>query len=173
MPVNDTLGPDTVIAYIGIGSNLDGPVQQVEDAIEELGHLPLSRCELVSSLYANPPMGSQDQPDYVNAVVELHTRLQPHDLLAELQSIENRHDRKRGDVQWGPRTLDLDILLYGKQELNTADLRIPHPGAHERAFVLYPLLELRDGLSIPGKGEIKELVKQVPKGRMQRVDSHT
>lgn len=171
--MNDALVVEPVVAYIGIGSNLDGPVQQVVDAIRELQNLPLSCCTQASSLYANPPMGSQGQPDYINAVVELHTRLQPDELLAELQSIENRHHRKRGAVQWGPRTLDLDILLYGEQVVNTPDLCIPHPGAHERAFVLYPLMELHDGISIPGRGTIAELVKQVLKGDMQRLDLHT
>lgn len=137
-----------VIAYIWLGSNLCDPVQQVITAINELSTLPESRLTAQSSLYRTPPMGPSDQPDFVNAAVEIKTRLSALDLLDELQRIEQRHQRERS-VNWGPRTLDLDILLYGQHVISHERLTVPHRGLTERLFVLPPLLEMAPDLMLP------------------------
>jgi 2-amino-4-hydroxy-6-hydroxymethyldihydropteridine diphosphokinase len=134
------------IAYVGIGSNLDGPRSQVLAAFEELEQLPHTRVVKRSSLYRSAPVGYAAQPDFVNAVARLETGLAAERLLAELQAIEARHGRRR-DFRDAPRTLDLDILLYGELALRTPELEIPHPRMHERAFVLEPLLEIAPELA--------------------------
>ena len=146
-----------VAAYIGLGSNLDDPAVQVTAAIEELADLPDTRLLTRSSLYRSAPMGPQDQPDYVNAVVQLRTALEPGVLLDELQAIEQAHGRVRSQ-HWGPRTLDLDILLYGDAVIDTPHLKVPHPGIAERNFVLYPLAEIDSDLAIPGLGRVRSLL---------------
>jgi 2-amino-4-hydroxy-6-hydroxymethyldihydropteridine diphosphokinase len=134
------------VAYVGIGSNLDGPRSQVLAAFEELEQLPHTRVVKRSSLYRSAPVGYAAQPDFVNAVARLETGLAAERLLAELQAIEARHGRRRG-FRDAPRTLDLDILLYGELALRTPELEIPHPRMHERAFVLEPLLEIAPELA--------------------------
>ena len=146
-----------VTAYIGLGSNLDNPAVQLTTAIEELGNLPATRLRACSSLYRSAPMGPQDQPDYVNAVVKLDTELEAGALLDELQLIEQAHGRVRS-LHWGPRTLDLDILLYGDAVIDTARLKVPHPGIAERNFVLYPLAEISRDLVIPVLGNVRLLL---------------
>jgi len=146
-----------VTAYIGIGSNLDQPVDQVKRAIGALDHLPGSRCTAVSPLYRNPPMGPAGQPDYVNAVAAVETALEPRELLLALQDQEARAGRRRNGQRWGPRPLDLDILLYGDQVIAEPELDVPHPGIAERAFVLVPLAAIAPGLQIPGAGEVSRL----------------
>lgn len=136
-------------AFIGVGSNLDDPVRQVQTALAELAQLPHSELRARSALYSTPPMGPPDQPDYINAVAELATSLPPHHLLAELQQIEDAHQRVRRD-HWGPRTLDLDLLIYGTEIIDDDRLRVPHPGLAERAFVVIPLAEIAPDLEIPG-----------------------
>ncbi|WP_447530071.1 2-amino-4-hydroxy-6-hydroxymethyldihydropteridine diphosphokinase [Vreelandella sp. TE19] len=135
------------LAYIGIGSNIEEPLAQVRRAIVELGELPLTRVSGVSSLYASRPVGPQDQPDFVNAVVALDTALSPLALLDQLQGLEQRHRRRRLR-HWGPRTLDLDILLFGEQRIEQPRLSVPHPHMHERAFVLMPLNELDAAITL-------------------------
>ena len=125
-----------MLVYIGLGSNLQNPLQQIKTAINDLQSLAGVTIITVSSLYQSPPMGPADQPDYINAVISLETSLSPHQLLDALQSVEQLHGRER-KRHWGERTLDLDILLYGDQILDDERLTIPHPGMHERAFVLY------------------------------------
>ncbi len=147
-------------AWIGLGSNLADPLAQLRRALDELDHLPETRLLAASSIYRSPPMGPKDQPDYFNAVARLETGLAPQALLAELQDIERAHDRVR-ERRWGPRTLDLDILLYGGLIIDEPDLQVPHPGLHERAFVLYPLRELAPSLEIPGRGTVRILCEQV------------
>ena len=147
-------------AWIGLGSNLADPLAQLRRALDELDHLPETRLLAASSIYRSPPMGPKDQPDYFNAVARLETGLAPQALLAELQAIERAHDRVR-ERRWGPRTLDLDILLYGGLIIDEPDLQVPHPGLHERAFVLYPLRELAPSLEIPGRGTVRILCEQV------------
>lgn len=135
------------LCYIGLGSNLDNPVDQLRQALEALARLPLSHLVSASSLYATPPVGPQDQPDFINAVAALDTRLSPLALLDQLQALEQRHRRRR-QRHWGPRTLDLDLLLYGRQTYATPRLRVPHSHMHERAFVLVPLHELAPTLTL-------------------------
>ena len=120
-----------VRAYIGLGSNLFSPLKQVRQAIAELAQLPESRLCAASPIYCSRPMGPADQPDFINAVVAIDTSLGPLVLLDGLQAIENSHHRKRGAVQWGPRTLDLDLLLYGNTRIDESRLTVPHPGMHE------------------------------------------
>ncbi len=144
-------------AYIGLGSNLQNPVQQIVTAIEELDRLPFTTLHAYSSLYLSRPMGPSDQPAYINAVAWLKTRLDAPTLLSELHSIENHHGRNRSTERWGPRTLDLDILVYGNNFLSSQDLTIPHPGVKWREFVLYPLHEINKNLIIPGLGTVHRL----------------
>jgi len=142
--------------YIGLGSNLDRPLEQIKRAFDELHEIPRSRCLRRSPLYCSHPMGPRDQPDYVNAVAALETRLPPHDLLTALQGIEQAHHRVR-EQHWGARTLDLDLLLYGDRVISSSDLEVPHPGLTERAFVLYPLLDIAPELRVPGHGSVAML----------------
>jgi 2-amino-4-hydroxy-6-hydroxymethyldihydropteridine diphosphokinase len=145
-----------ITAYLGLGSNLDNPQQQIELALRELVNVPNTRLMRSSSLYRTPPMGPPDQPDYINAVAEIATMLSPESLLDELQRIEMAHHRVRS-VHWGPRTLDFDILLYGHETITTPRLTVPHPGLAQRPFVVFPLAEIAPGLHIPGLGDIARL----------------
>ena len=147
-----------LMAYIGIGSNLDDPVRQVKEALEELDTIPDSVLIGQSSLYTSKPMGPADQPDYVNAVASLDTLLSADELLQALQKIEQRLGREPGGEKWGPRVIDLDLLLYGKKKLSTDTLTVPHPGLHERDFVIIPLAEIAGNMTIPGKGALSTLI---------------
>ena len=159
----------TIRAYIAIGSNLDDPVAQVKEAIEELDMLPDTILAERSSLYTSKPMGPQDQPDYVNAVVGLDTLLSPEDLFARMVKIEDLAGRVRDNEKWGPRVLDLDLLLYGKNKIQTAELTVPHPGLHERDFVIIPLAEIAGNLNIPGHGLLSTLINQVENHSLKKV----
>jgi len=161
---------NSVIAFIGLGSNLDEPVAHVQRALAQLDGITRTRLQAASSLYRTSPLGPQDQPDFINAVACLCTALSPRDLLGELQRIEAAHGRVRGGLRWGPRTLDLDILLYGDLQMDESDLRIPHPGMTTRAFVLKPLQELAADLIIPGQGTLRELLAACPSWRMEVVN---
>jgi 2-amino-4-hydroxy-6-hydroxymethyldihydropteridine diphosphokinase len=145
-------------AYIGLGSNLDDPYSHLAHAVHELGELPFSSLHAVSSFYKSKPMGPAGQPPYANAVACLKTRLVAVDLLHELQAIENKHGRERKQ-HWGPRTLDLDILVYGNAQMNCEELTIPHPGIKYREFVIYPLHEINKDLMIPGLGTVHRIEK--------------
>jgi len=145
------------IVYIGLGSNLEDPLTQVSTAMAELAVIPESRVHARSSLYKSPPMGPQDQPDFINAVVKLETLLSAQNLLAYMQLIEQQHGRHR-DRRWGPRTLDLDLLLYDKMKINEDNLIVPHPHIAARGFVLCPLLELDPGIDIPDLGLAQALL---------------
>ena len=140
-------------AYIGLGANLGDPRSTLRSALRGLNRLPGTRCLRCSRFYLNPPLGPQDQNHYTNAVAELETGLAPAQLLAWLLELERRHGRVR-ERRWGPRTLDLDLLLVDALRLHTARLTLPHPRLHQRAFVLYPLAELEPRLSIPGRGAL-------------------
>jgi 2-amino-4-hydroxy-6-hydroxymethyldihydropteridine diphosphokinase len=129
------------LAYVGVGSNLEDPRTQVLTALDELDRLPETRLVKKSSLYRSAPLGHAEQPDYINAVAQLDTGLPAERLLAEMQSLESRHRRARSFPN-APRTLDLDLLLFGNARIETAVLQVPHPRMHERAFVLKPLLEI-------------------------------
>jgi 2-amino-4-hydroxy-6-hydroxymethyldihydropteridine diphosphokinase len=135
-------------AYVGLGSNLADPVRQVEAALAELDRVPQTRLIKRSSLYRTKPVGYAAQPDFVNAVAQLETGLAPERLLDELQAIEARHGRERSFPN-APRTLDLDLLLFGKLVVQTERLTVPHPRMRERAFVLEPLREIAPDLELP------------------------
>lgn len=156
--------------YIGLGSNLDEPQQQLASAFEHLAKIPES-CNLkVSPLYRSHPLGSQDQPDYINAVAQLTTQLEAEALLDQLQAIEKAHGRRRDGERWGARTLDLDLLLYADHIINNERLMVPHPGLPERAFVLVPLADLaRHSLVVPGFGVLQELLSKVDISELESV----
>jgi 2-amino-4-hydroxy-6-hydroxymethyldihydropteridine diphosphokinase len=163
-----------VSVFVGLGSNLDDPRQQVRSALDALAELEASRVSGVSSLYRSAPMTGpgvpSDQPAYINAVARLESGLSAAALLEALQAIELRHGRVRGGERWGPRTLDLDILLYGDQVIDTPRLRVPHPGLAERSFVLYPLAEIAPDLDIPGVGPLRGLLARCPTAGLERLD---
>lgn len=144
-----------VIATVGLGANLNDPAAQVEYALAELDRLPATRLVARSSLYASAPVGYVDQPDFVNAVAQVETALAPRALLAALLDIEHRHGRERS-FRNAPRTLDLDLLLYGDARFHEDGLTLPHPRMHERAFVLLPLLEIASDATIPGHGRVAD-----------------
>ena len=158
-----------MLAYVGLGSNLDAPAEQVKTALTDLQSLPATQLLKKSSLYASPPMGPQDQPDYINAVALLDTALSAHDLLTALQAIEQQHGRQR-KRRWGERTLDLDILLYAQQMIEDECLSVPHPGLTQRAFVVYPLLEIAGDITIPGLGSLQTIAARCPHGALQRLE---
>jgi 2-amino-4-hydroxy-6-hydroxymethyldihydropteridine diphosphokinase len=152
----------TTVAYIGLGANLGRPRQQVECAIEELAALPQSRLVGVSRLYRTAPVGPQDQPDFVNAAVRLDTALTPQSLLEHMQRIERAHGRVRDGSRWGPRTLDLDLLLFGDLRCAVPGLHLPHPEIARRAFVLAPLADIAPPtLLISGQGRLDALLAAV------------
>lgn len=159
-----------VRAYIGLGSNLDDPQAQLQRAIEALGTLSESRLTAVSHLYRSTPMGPADQPDYINAVAMLDTCLSPLELLDALQAIEQAQGRVRGAERWGPRTLDLDLLLYGTQQIDSERLQVPHPGLAERNFVLGPLSELSPELVLPDGRSLRQLLAECNLHGLERLE---
>lgn len=159
---------DTLV-YIGLGANLAQPVQQLERAVLALQSIKDTKLVQVSGFYGSKPMGPQDQPDYVNAVAALQTRLAADDLLTELQQIELEQGRQRKDERWGPRTLDLDILLFGDEVIQTKRLTVPHYGMKVREFVLYPLAELNSSLILPDGTKLSELLTTVPLNGLSRL----
>ena len=155
--------------YIGLGSNLALPEEQLQAACVSLAALPGSELIRCSSLYRSQPMGPQDQPDYVNAVALVTTILSPDTLLQQTQLIENQQGRIRKTDRWGPRTLDLDMLLFGKQQINNDYLTVPHCGMKQREFVLYPLFEIAPDLILPCGDKLSELVEKCPKNGLQKM----
>ena len=156
------------LAYIGIGANVGDPAAQVRSAFAELQVLPNTRLVQRSSLYRSEPQGYRDQPDFVNAVAEIETGLGPRELLAALQAIEARAGRGRS-FRNAPRTLDLDLLLYGDEAIERPELVVPHPRMHERAFVLAPLLEISPTAAIPGVGPARESLERVAHQPLERL----
>lgn len=154
--------------YIGLGSNLSLPEKQIQAACSRLAALPDTKLLKCSSLYQSRPMGPQDQPDYMNAVALISTELSPEVLLQQTQLIENQQGRTRKANRWGPRTLDLDILLYGKQQINREHLTVPHSGLKQREFVLYPLFEIAADLILPCGEKLSELVLTCPLNGLQK-----
>lgn len=154
------------IAYIGLGSNLSEPIKQVQSAIAEIEKIAQSHVVAVSSLYLSKPMGPQDQDDYINAVLALETSLPAEKLLNTLQTIENKAGRVRKENRWGARILDLDILLYGNEVINTDRLVIPHYGMHKREFVLLPLAEISSDLHLPNGDSVKFLSQNIANNAM-------
>ena len=139
------------LAFVGLGANLDDPRAHIERAFSELAHLPKSALVAKSSLWRSAPMGYANQPEFINAVAELETELSADRLLDELNGLETAHGRERSFAN-APRTLDLDLLLYGDEVRTSPRLTLPHPRMHERAFVLKPLLEIAPDARIPGHG---------------------
>jgi len=156
-------------AYIGLGSNLQKPAQQIEEALGLVSEIPETRLVLVSSLYRSAPFGGVEQPDFVNAVASLLTQLVPLDLLARLQEVENRQGRERDATRWGPRVLDLDLLVYSGQTIDEPDLSVPHPGIGERNFVLLPLGEIAPDLAIPGLGRVASIPVNIDEPSISRI----
>jgi 2-amino-4-hydroxy-6-hydroxymethyldihydropteridine diphosphokinase len=152
---------ETRLAYIGIGSNLDDPERQVRAALEALRRLPRSTFAGASRLYRTAPWGRADQPWFVNAAAAISTVLSPRELLEALLAIERAQGRTRDGERWGPRAIDLDILVYGDLAIDEPGLRIPHPHLRERAFVLLPLADLDPALEIPGQGRVDALATRV------------
>jgi len=149
-----------VTVFIGLGGNLGDPAAQIRRAMRTLAAMPETRLVRRSSLYRNPPAGYLDQPEFVNAVARIETRLAPRDLLEQLLAIERAYGRAR-DFPNGPRTLDLDILLYGERTVREPRLTIPHPRMLERAFVLVPLAEIAPETVVPGGGRIADLAAKL------------
>jgi 2-amino-4-hydroxy-6-hydroxymethyldihydropteridine diphosphokinase len=147
-------------SYVALGSNLGNPAANVRAGVEALAMLRDTRLAAISSLYVNPPVGYADQPDFVNAVAKIETGLAPRALLDALLAIERRFGRVR-EFPNAPRTLDLDIVLYGSETIVEPGLTIPHPRMHERAFVVVPLAEIAPDLVVPGHGPVSSLVTQV------------
>lgn len=156
------------MAYVGLGANLGDPRRQVEQALRELHAIRQTRVLRASSLYRSAPVGYTDQPEFVNAVAQMETELAAAALLGELQAIEARHDRRRSFAN-APRTLDLDLLLYGDAVIQTPDLTVPHPRMHERAFVLRPLLEIAPDIAVPGRNRAAELLKDCADQPVERL----
>ena len=157
------------VAYVGLGANLGEPRRHLESALEELGALPQTRVTARSGVYRSAPLGYTEQSDFLNAVAEIDTALLPEKLLNSLQEIEIRHERER-PFPGAPRTLDLDLLLYGDAEIDTPELQLPHPRMHQRAFVLKPLLELDPAIAIPRKGTARELLAACGAQRVEPAD---
>ena len=149
-------------AYIALGSNLGDREATIRGALDALADEPAIEVVAVSSLVDTEPVGIVDQPRFLNGAAALETELSAQDLLALLLDVERRFGRRReGVLPQGPRTLDLDLLLYGDEEIDEPGLRVPHPRLHERAFVLGPLAEVAPGLEVPGKGKVQTLLARL------------
>ena len=156
-------------AYVGIGSNLDHPARQIEAAFEALDALPSTRLIAQSGLYRSAPFGGVDQADFINAAAALLTKLDARQLLGELKAIERARGREPGGVRWGPRVLDLDLLVYSGLTIDEPDLTLPHPGIAERNFVLLPLRELAPDLHVPGLGRLAGIPVNKDEPRIERI----
>ena len=148
------------IAYIGLGSNMESPKQQIKSAIKSIAEIPEIQILKASSLYKSKPVGPEGQNDYINAVIKIETEFMPLELLGCMQDIENQHGRVRIE-RWGPRTLDLDILMFGEKIIKDNKLTVPHPEIANRSFVLVPLAEIDSNCLIPGKGPVANLLNVV------------
>lgn len=157
-----------VQAYIGLGANLGDPLQALRDALDALRAVPQTRIDAISSFYLSAPVDAGGD-DYVNAVARVQTLLAPHALLAALQDIERRFGRER-PFRNAPRTLDLDLLLYGEQTIHDPQLEVPHPRMMARAFVLLPLLELDADITVPGQGRASDFLPAVRDQQIRRID---
>jgi 2-amino-4-hydroxy-6-hydroxymethyldihydropteridine diphosphokinase len=159
-------------AYVGIGSNLDRPADQVQRALAALPQLPQTRLVLQSSLYGSTPLGPAPQPDFVNAVAGLLTQLGAAAFFGALRTLEAALGREPPRVRWGPRRIDLDLLLFDAERLDSAELTLPHPGIVQRNFVLYPLLEVAPELNVPGRGRVAELAARLDPVGIWRLDNN-
>ncbi|EPC4332423.1 2-amino-4-hydroxy-6-hydroxymethyldihydropteridine diphosphokinase [Enterobacter asburiae] len=156
------------LAYIAIGSNLASPLEQVNAAVQALGEIPQSKIVAVSSFYRTPPLGPQDQPDYLNAAVVLETALDAETLLDNTQRIELQQGRVRKAERWGPRTLDLDIMLFGHETISTERLTVPHYDMKNRGFMLWPLFEVAPDLIFPDGISLKSILDNLNAERPAR-----
>lgn len=155
-------------AYIALGSNLNAPLQQLQQAVEALNNIATTTVVAISPFYQSQPLGPQDQPDFINAVACLDTQLDPFELLKQLQKIEQQQGRQRLR-HWGERTLDLDILLYDKQKIQSEILTIPHYDMHNREFVLIPLFDIAPTLIFPKGEKLADLVQPFLRHKMQKI----
>lgn len=147
--------------FIGIGSNKNHPYFRIYSVLKQINRLKSTFIVKKSSLYETKPLGPQGQPNFINAVIEIRTNFDPHELLNELQTLERQHNRKK-TKKWGPRSIDLDILIYNKIIMDSKDLIIPHPGLEYREFVLIPLYEITGyGYVIPKYGKVSNLIKNL------------
>mgnify|MGYP001552409247 FL=1 len=158
-------------AWLGLGSNLQHPVAQLRRVLKRLSETKGITVKKVSSFYCTPPWVDEEQDDFVNAVAQIETDLEPVPLLQVLQSIEDVMGRERNDRRWGPRLIDIDLLLYADRTFCSDELELPHPRMQERAFVLLPLSELDKQLSIPGYGRIDTLLPGLDCGGITRLGS--
>ncbi|MEM7431374.1 MAG: 2-amino-4-hydroxy-6-hydroxymethyldihydropteridine diphosphokinase [Pseudomonadota bacterium] len=162
---------EPVIAYVGIGANLDDPVRMVQHAFDLLEDLPGCHVISRSSLYRSAPFGGIEQADFINAVAEVETGVPPEMLLSCLKETERNMGRDLDGPRWGPRELDLDILLYGSEIIEEPDLTVPHPGIALRNFVLLPLMEIAPDLDIPGLGPVSELEVDRSSPQITKIDN--
>ena len=164
-----TISPPGVVVWIGLGSNMGQAADQVEQAIAALTDAPGLELTARSSLYRTAPMGHVDQPDFINAVVRASCRIGCYVLLEALQEIEKRFGRTRDGERFGPRSLDLDLLMYADQTVSSPQLELPHPRMHERLFVLEPLTEIEGDITVPGRGRLSVLRQACLDQRVQRL----
>ena len=164
-----TINPSDVVVWIGLGSNMGQATDQVEQAIVALTDEPGLEPTARSSLYRTAPMGHVAQPDFINAVVRASCAIGCYELLESLQKIEKRFGRTRNGDRFGPRTLDLDLLMYADQIISSAQLELPHPRMHERLFVLEPLAEIEGDITVPGRGRLSVLRQACLDQRVQRI----
>tara|TARA_B100000902_G_scaffold20712_1_gene24880 strand:- start:521 stop:1033 length:513 start_codon:yes stop_codon:yes gene_type:complete len=147
--------------FIGIGSNKNHPYFRIYTVLRQINRIRKTTIVKKSSLYETKPLGPKMQPNFINAVIEIKTELKPNELLKELQNLEKLHNRKK-TKRWGPRSIDLDILIYDNLIMNTEQLVIPHPGVEYRDFVIIPLYEITSyGYKIPKYGKVSNLIKQL------------
>ncbi|RYY73978.1 MAG: 2-amino-4-hydroxy-6-hydroxymethyldihydropteridine diphosphokinase [Gammaproteobacteria bacterium] len=159
-----------MLAYVGLGSNLDDPIAHVIRAFRELEEVPDTKLIKRSAIYRSRPVGPGNQPDYINAAALLQTELEPLALLDALQAIEHSHDRVRIE-HWGPRTLDLDILLLDNRTITSDRLNVPHPYLAQRNFVLYPLADIEPDLKLPNGTSLRELIAACQHDGLERLES--
>jgi 2-amino-4-hydroxy-6-hydroxymethyldihydropteridine diphosphokinase len=164
-----TSKPRWVPAYVALGSNLGHPQSQVARAFQALASLPATRVVLRSSCYRSRPFGPIEQPDFVNAAAALLTQLDAPSLLRELKALETRLGRAAPVVRWGPRLIDLDLLVHGRTRASDATITVPHPGIAERDFVLVPLAEICPDLDVPGVGKVGALLRTLPPSTLERI----
>ena len=162
---------DAVRAFVGLGGNVGDVARTLAEAVWAMDSLPQTSVRSQSGLYRSPPWGRADQPHFINAVVELQTRLAAMVLLDSLVEIEEKLGRVRNpDDRWGPRRIDLDLLVFGDQSLQSPGLQVPHPRLHERGFVLVPLAEIAPGLDIPGLGRVSDLLAAIDASGVEAID---
>lgn len=156
--------------YIGLGSNIEQPYLQIKKAMMALDNLSGTKVLSNSGYFTSKPMGPDDQPDYVNAVVEIQTTMDANELLQQCQLIEQQQGRKK-NRHWGERTIDLDILLYAEQKIDTRDLTVPHPGICQRDFVYLPLLKINSEIEVPAKGMLHDIVQSAESQTLKKLNT--